>query len=306
MLIFSCFIYGQFSLMVARWAPAFTVGASMDTKIVVLNQGYDQTFQAREQRLIETLAGHGELVISFSGRLESCYAMELCRAGGVRVRALTLDNPLLSRRELARARRYCLHHGLEQRVIKTQEMLFCDAGQLPPGARDPLQLLEEARGKQTDWAALPLLIPASFEEMQAYLGRFGPLPGHTLWPFAEQGMSHRDFRYGFHRRELDRWGKTSGGYLNRRFQDLSRIESHQVQMIDMAEQLLADMGFDEAQVFFHPLGGEHGALARIRLPAHQRAHGFDRQQDIYRALKGMAFDHVTLDLVQPQRHEIKG
>ncbi|MGY3871465.1 hypothetical protein ACW5W4_18380 [Aeromonas crassostreae] len=278
----------------------------MDTKIVVLNQGYDQTFQAREQRLIETLAGHGELVVSFSGRLESCYAMDLCRASGVRIRALTLDNPLLSRRELARARRYCKHHGIDQRVIKSDEMLFCDTGQLPQTVRDPLQLLGEARALQAEWAALPLLIPAPVEEMQAYLGHFIQLPANTLWPFAEQGMSRRDFRYGFHRRELDRWGKTSGGYLNRRFQDINEMEGRHAQMIDMAEQLLADMGFDEAQVFFHGLGGGHGALARIRLPTHLRAHGFDCQQEIYHTLKRMAFAHVTLDLAQPERHDLQG
>ena len=79
----------------------------MDANIVVLNRGYDQTFQAREQLLVETLASYGELVVSFSGRLESCYSMDLCRASGVRVRAVTLDSPTRSRKEVARAKRYC-------------------------------------------------------------------------------------------------------------------------------------------------------------------------------------------------------
>ena len=52
-------------------APNSSSGAVvMDANIVVLNRGYDQTFQTREQSLIETLAGYGELAVSFSGRLE--------------------------------------------------------------------------------------------------------------------------------------------------------------------------------------------------------------------------------------------
>ena len=69
----------------------------MGANIVVLNQGYDHSFQAREQLLIERLASFDELVVSFSGRLESCYSIELCRAAGVKIHAITLDNPTRSR-----------------------------------------------------------------------------------------------------------------------------------------------------------------------------------------------------------------
>ncbi|MGB6189304.1 MAG: hypothetical protein WBF70_12125 [Aeromonas molluscorum] len=278
----------------------------MDTNIVLLNQGYDQTFQAREQRLIDILSTYDELVVSFSGRLESCYAMDLCRASGTRIRALTLDNPLLSRRELARAHRYCQRYNIEQRVLKTDEMLFCDIEQPPKVAKDPVRFIDEAKAKQVDWDHLPLLIPASLEEMQAYLGRFHQPPPRTLWLFAREGMCHRDLRYGFHKRELERWGKASGGYLNRRFQNISQMDRSHVQMIDMAEQILADMGLDDAEVHFHSLNDDSVTLARVRLPSHQRARGFDRQLDIYRALKGMAFDYVTLDMALPNCHDIAG
>ncbi len=37
----------------------------MGANVVVLNQGYDHSFQAREQLLIERLASFDELVVSF-------------------------------------------------------------------------------------------------------------------------------------------------------------------------------------------------------------------------------------------------
>ena len=175
----------------------------MDANVVALNRGYDQLFQAREQRLINTLAGYGELLVSFSGRLESCYSMDLCRASGVRFRAITLDNPTLSRKAVARAQRYCKHYGIAHQVIKTDEMIFSvHLGHLAE-VTDPVrylcQQLEHDDGP-------PILMSASAEEMREYLRRFDSVPANTLWIFAEQGMTNRDFRYGFHKRQLALWG----------------------------------------------------------------------------------------------------
>lgn len=98
----------------------------MDANVVVLNQGYDQAFQAREQQLIDQLSAYDDLVISFSGRLESCYCIDLCRASGVRIRAMIMDTPTRSRSEVSRAIRYCRRYGIDHWIVKTDEMIFCD------------------------------------------------------------------------------------------------------------------------------------------------------------------------------------
>ena len=272
----------------------------MDANVVALNRGYDQLFQAREQRLINTLAGYSELLVSFSGRLESCYSMDLCRASGVRFRAITLDNPTLSRKAVARAQRYCKHYGIAHQVIKTDEMIFsAHLGHLAE-VTDPVrylcQQLEHEEGP-------PLLMSASVEEMQEYLRRFDSVPANTLWIFAEQGMTHRDFRYGFNKRQLGRWGKSAYGCLSRRFSDPELVDKHHLRMVDMAEQMLADMGLEEAQVFFHTLSDQATTLARVRVPPKLRAQAFDLQPDILNALKSTEFDLVTLDMVQEEERQ---
>lgn len=211
----------------------------MDANVVALHQGYDQTFQAREQRLINTLAGYSELLVSFSGRLESCYSMDLCRASGVRFRAITLDNPTLSRQSVARAQRYCRHYGIPHQVLKTDEMIFsAHLGHLAE-VTDPVrylcQQLEHEEGP-------PLLMSASVEEKREYLRRFHSLPANTLWIFAEQGMTNRDFRYGFHQRQLALWGDVGEACLSRRFVDMTSLDRRHLRMVDMAEQMLVDMG----------------------------------------------------------------
>ena len=266
----------------------------MDANVVTLNRKYDQSFQTREHRLIESLAGYGELVVSFSGRLESCYGMDLCRASGVRFRAITLDNPTLSRKSVARAKRYCQHYGIAHQVIKTDEMVFSvHLGHLAD-VKDPVrylcQLFEPDGGT-------PILMSASVEEMREYLRRFDSLPANTLWLFAEQGMTNRDFRYGFHKRQLDIWGKGGEICLSRRFSDPELLDMRHLRMVDMAEQMLSDMGLDEVQVYFHTLADRVTTLARVRVPQGLRAKVFDMQPTILQALLGAQFDLVTLDMV---------
>lgn len=150
-----------------------------------------------------------------------------------------------------------------------------------------------------------MLLPAPVEELQEYLRRFGSLPTNTLWLFAKQGMTHRDFRYGFNKRQLGRWGKSAHGCLSYRFSDPELVEHRHLRMVDMAEQMLADMGLEEAQVFFHTLADRATTLARVRVPAKLRAQAFDLQPDILTALKSTAFDLVTLDMAaEEERQEL--
>lgn len=276
----------------------------MGANVVVLNQGYDHSFQAREQLLIKRLANFDELIVSFSGRLESCYSIELCRAAGVKIHAITLDNPTRSRREVARTRRYCQRYGIEHWIIKSDEIVFCDRLPNMEGLIDPVRRIGEYVQARPEWAHLSLLVPAAVEERDDYLAQFGSLPANTIWFFADNEVMSRDFRYGFNKRQLGRWGKGSNGCLSNRFTNPRQLKQRYLRMVDQAEQMLADMGLDEAQVFFHTLCDGSTTLARVRLPEHQRAQAFDRQSDILSALKGTEFDLVTLDMAHKARHDL--
>ncbi|PJG58295.1 hypothetical protein [Aeromonas cavernicola] len=283
----------------------------MGANVVVLNQGYDQSFDAKEQQVIETLASYESLIVSFSGRLESCYNIDLCRASGAKISAITLDTPTRSRSEVARARRYCQRYGIAHWIIKTDEIIFCDRLPQLVDVIDPVRRICDHVAERPEWAKQPILMPASAEERVDYLGRFGSSPANTLWPLADHGFSQRELRYGFNKRQLGRWGKGGNGCLSHRFSNPRLLKQRYLRMVDRAEQLLADMGLDEAQVFFHSLcdgakrhGGNDMTLARVRLPAHQRARAFDLQSDILSALKGMEFDLVTLDMVSEERHDL--
>ena len=141
----------------------------------------------------------------------------------------------------------------------------------------------------------PLLMSASVEEMREYLRRFHSLPANTLWLFAEQGMTQRDFRYGFHKRQLDLWGK--GGGLPE-----PALLRHRVS--GSAESAHGRHG--RADAVRHGAGWCPGLLPYPGGQGHHpgedpgsqrmRALVFDMQPSIQKALKSAQFDLVTLDM----------
>ncbi|QCG47402.1 adenine nucleotide alpha-hydrolase family protein [Aeromonas schubertii] len=268
----------------------------MSDNIVSLSPVRDQLFLAREQRLMAQLAAHPRLIVSFSGRMESCYAMELCRAAGVSVRAFTVDSPNRSRRDIARSRRYCEYHGIDQVLLKSEEMIFFDHDGIATQAPDPVRWLSRFRDAHPGLATIPLLVAASVEDAEAYRAHFGPPPANTLWTFAEEGMTTRDFRYGFHQRQLAVWGSNETGCLSLRFSSEEDMDGDRLRMVDMAEQILADMGLPEARVFFHYLSDGESMLGRVRVDERELATAFDRREEILGALQACGFDLVTLDL----------
>lgn len=268
----------------------------MPNKVVTLHADRDRAFMQREQQLVDALGQHPRLLVSFSGRMESCYAMDLCRAAGVQVRAFTIDNPTRSRRDVARTRKYCQHYRVDQVLIKSDEMVFFNHDGLNAQTPDPVRWIVRFRDAHPGLASIPLLVAASVEDRDIYRERFGEPPPNTLWPFADAGMTTRDLRYGFHHRQLAVWGSNETGCLSLRFSSERDIDSDNLRRVDMAEQMLVDLGLPSARVFFHYLSDGETTLCRVRLNDSERAMAFDRQSEVLAALQSCGFDLVTLDL----------
>lgn len=270
----------------------------MSSNIVPLWGGRDRAFNQREQRIIDTLACHDRLLVSFSGRMESCYAMELCRIAGVQIHAITIDNPTSSRREISRTRKYCEYHQIAHTLVQSEEMIFFYRDGLLANSPDPIRWLTHYRDGASALADLPLMVGGSVEDLAVYRLRFGALPTNTLWTFADEGMTTRDIRYGFHQRQLAVWGNNEPGCLSLRFSRSQDVDGHKLRMVDMAEHMLSGLGLPNARVFFHYLSDGETMLCRVRLPQSERAMAFDRQQEVLGALQACGFDLVTLNLHQ--------
>ena len=149
-------------------------------------------------------------------------------------------------------------------VLKTDEMIFSvHLGHLDE-VTDPVRYL--CRQLEHDDGP-PLLMSASVEEMREYLRRFHSLPANTLWLFAERGHDPAGLSLRFPQAAAGSLGQGREACLSRRFSDIESLDRRNLRMVDMAEQMLFDMGLDGAQVFFHTLADRVTTLARIQVPS---------------------------------------
>ena len=214
----------------------------MDANVVALHRGYDQTFQAREQRLI-----------NIPGRLQRTACL-LLRPTGILLQhgSVPGQRGAISRHHPGQphpqppvggqgtALLPALRHP--HQVLKTDEMIFsAHLGHLAE-VTDPVRYLCQQLEHEEGPAAADVGLGGGEGE---YLRRFHSLPANTLWIFAEQGMTNRDFRYGFHKRQLALWGDVGEACLSRRFVDMTSLDRRHLRMVDMAEQMLVDMGLGE-------------------------------------------------------------
>ncbi|QFI55469.1 adenine nucleotide alpha-hydrolase family protein [Aeromonas simiae] len=269
----------------------------MSNNIIPLHQGRDHATREREKQLLAVMRERGPLLVSFSGRMESCYTVELCRQAGVTIQAITVDNPTLPRRDVSRAKRYCAHYGIPHLVVQSDEVLyFSSHGREKHDPLNPIEKVLRIRSEHPEWSKWPLLVPGSIDDLALYRHFFGEPSLDSWWLFAEAGMTTRDFCYGFHQHRLGVWGSNEPDCLSLRFSCDEEIDGDRLRMVDLAEQMLKDLGMPDARVFFHTLADRQTLLCRVRLPDSERAMAFDRQHELMSALQMCGFDLVTLDL----------
>lgn len=111
-------------------------------------------------------------------------------------------------------------------------------------------------------------------------------------PLKELGFCKDDIRHLSEEMGLPTWSKPSLACLATRFPYGERITKEKLKMVDLAEQKLRDMGFDQVRV------RAHGDIARIEIDPSD----FDRltepvvSAEINGYIQGLGFRYVTLDL----------
>ncbi|MGI6367557.1 MAG: ATP-dependent sacrificial sulfur transferase LarE [Anaerolineae bacterium] len=128
------------------------------------------------RRLREILASLGEVVIAFSGGVDSSYLLAEAAAvlGPSRVAAVTIDSPLLPRTELEMARCVAAQLGVEHRIVHLDEL-----GQEPIASNPPDRCYYCKRFR--------------FESVQVRAAE--AFPGRVLL-HGENGDDHLDYRPG--------------------------------------------------------------------------------------------------------------
>lgn len=247
-------------------------------------------------RLEEYLSGLGNVIVAFSGGIDSTFLLKAAQnALGDKVVAVTVKPYSFPGRELEEAEAFCREMGIQHFTIGFNEFDIKGFSENPP---DRCYLCKkELFGKVKEMAAkknIPYILEGSnLDDNKDYR------PGMAA--IKELGIISPLIKTGFYKEEIRRfakemglkaWNKPSLACLSSRFAYGERITKEKLLMADKAEQLLAGKGFLQARVRIH------GQMARIEVmpDEFEKLIRKDIREEIISGLKSYGFTYISMDL----------
>jgi uncharacterized protein len=252
--------------------------------------------EAKEERLLERLAGLGSALVAYSGGVDSSYLLWAAqRALGARVLGVIGRSDTFAHSQMERALAEAGRLGVAVRVVGTAELDDPRFRDNPPDRCyhckselfTKLAPLAEAGG----FAAV--LDGSNADDLRDYRpGRRAGEERGVLSPLAEVGLGKAEIRALSRRAGLASWDQPAMPCLSSRFPYGTRITSGKLHQVEAAEAWLRGRGFRECRV------RHHGPVARLELPLGElsRLTREPARSQIVSALSALGFAYVALDL----------
>ena len=244
------------------------------------------------------LSGLGRAAVAFSGGVDSSFLLKVCRdVMGGDVVAFTADSPFFSKRERDFSACFCKKLGIRQIVIRI----------------NPLEIEEVRKNVPERCYFCKKMIFRSFAGAAGGLGITHILEGGNaddtgdfrpgMRAVRELGIGSPLLEFGFTKAEiralsrelgLETWDKPSFACTASRFQYGDTITADDLQLIEKAEDFLADLGFSQRRVRLMRSQGLKSARIEVGEPDLDRI--LSRRGEISETLAGLGFDFVSLDL----------
>lgn len=236
----------------------------------------------------------GSVAVAFSSGVDSTFLLKTAHdVLGDNCIAITAVSPFFPEREREEARLFCEKEGIRQITLKTRE-LEIEGFRENPANRCYIckksffgEILKIAEKEGIHAVAEG----SNMDDTKDY--RPGMLAIKELnleSPLRRCGLYKEDIRALSRELELPTWKKQSFACLYSRFAYGETITEEKVKMVDQAEQLLLEMGFEQFRVRIH------GMLARIEVWPEEFEKIMANKELIAASLKSFGFTYVTLDL----------
>lgn len=256
-----------------------------------------QELQQKWKHLTKYIEGLGSIAVGFSGGVDSTFllaaAHEVLGDQAIAVTALDASVP---RRELQEAEGFCGERGIRHFICTVDPLqeegyrnnspdrcyfckrcVFTEVGRV--AAQQGITCLAEGSNMDDLGDYRPGLKAAA--ELQ------------VTCPLREAKLNKEEIRALSKALGLPTWNKPAFACLASRFVYGEEITVEKLQMIDRAEQVLIDLGFEAVRVRVH------GDIARIEVPAAQipRLASDEIRTEVAEELKKIGFRFVTLDML---------
>jgi pyridinium-3,5-biscarboxylic acid mononucleotide sulfurtransferase len=246
--------------------------------------------------LHDTLAGYGQVVVAFSGGVDSAFLLKVAAdVLGERCHAVTAVSQTMARSEIADAKALAAELGLAGRhhVIESHEL------DVPGFAENPThrcalcktELMDVAQPIADELGGVPIALGTNLDDLgDVRPGIAAARDRGARMPLVEVGLAKSEVRTFSKELGLRTWDKPQLACLSSRFPYGTQITPDRLRRVDGFEDGLRALGFRQLRVRFHD------TIARLEIEQSELASVMERRDQIVALGKQLGFAYVALDL----------
>lgn len=267
---------------------------------LALTMPIDAALATRRDALRSNLASYSNLLIAYSGGVDSAYlAWEAFQVLGSRMTAVLADSPSLPRTHLAYATTFAHDHGIPLHILQTSEMNRADYVRNDTArcfhCKDELfTLMKQYREQRSSEHSgdITLAYGRNLDDGGEFRpGQHAAAMHHAAAPLAEAGLGKQAIRLLAQAANLSVWDRPASACLSSRIEYGRPVTAEALHAVEQAEEALHTLGFRQLRV------RHHGELARIEIERSEleKALTVDMLAQITNAVRAQGFTYVTLD-----------
>ena len=243
------------------------------------------------ERLVDLMASYRTVLVAYSGGMDSTLVARAARDGAEEYLAVTVDSPLIPRRDIRTAVEVAEKMGLNHQLVRTEppeDVLSNPRNRCYHCKLHTYSMLRDiAERRGLEYLADGTNV-SDYSDVRPGIEAADSLG--VVHPLVEAGFTEKDVRVWAARLGLPNRGHPSTTCLASRVPYGTRLEPDILSRVEAAEDTLIGLGIPHVRVRYH------GSIARIEVPEEHFQDVVASRERILEALGGLGFKYVTLDL----------